>query len=296
MHVSVGTVPPVQEVVHPASLVQRTDAAVHVDAAQVSVVAPTPPVTVSELHADPPEQLTVVLPSPPLNWVPETQLLMPEHATSTSPAVSPSTFRVLQELALAQVVEHISALPHVTVSLLQEALAWHWSEQWPPPQASAKLLQALVPVQVAPQSPPEHTSVVLPHEPMPVHWRRQARPHGHCTIWPLHCPVLQSMLQMFPMQPAVHAAGQGPTATHAPALQYEFTPQEPHWLTGMTAQVDVPLHVRKLHGSLWQVTGIPTHEPLLHVSPKVHAMPSLQAPVSCVTVHAAVPLQVRVVH
>jgi hypothetical protein len=104
------------------------------------------------------------------------------------------------------------------------------------------------------------------------------------------------MVQTFPTQPPVHAAGHGPTAVHTPALQYEVPPQGPHWLMGMTAHVDVPLHVRKLHGSLWQVTGMPTHVPLLHVSPKVHAMPSLQAPVSCVIVHAGVPLQVRVVH
>jgi hypothetical protein len=149
VHVNVATVPPLHAVVHPASLVQRTDAAVHVPAAQVSFVVPKPPVTTSELHDDAVWQLTVVVPSPPLTWVPPMQVPMLSHDTSTAAAVSPSTLRALQLLPATQVASQLSALPQVTVSLLHEALAWHWSAQWPPPQASAKLLQALLPLQEA---------------------------------------------------------------------------------------------------------------------------------------------------
>src|SRR6266403_1312313 len=69
-------------------------------------------------------------------------------------------------------------------------------------------------------------------------------------------------------------------------------------VSGVTAQLDVPLQVRVLHWSEVQVRAVPTHwPPLVQVSLKVQALPSSHAaPVRGVTVQLAVPLQVRVLH
>src|SRR6266403_1969439 len=69
-------------------------------------------------------------------------------------------------------------------------------------------------------------------------------------------------------------------------------------VSGVTAQLAVPLQVRVLHWSEVQVFVVPTHcPPLVQVSLKVQALPSSQlVPVSDVTVQLDVPLQVRVLH
>ncbi len=69
-------------------------------------------------------------------------------------------------------------------------------------------------------------------------------------------------------------------------------------VSGVTAQLAVPLQVRVLHWSEVQVIVVPTHcPPLVQVSLKVQALPSSQlVPVSGVTVQLDVPSQVRVLH
>src|SRR2546428_4628675 len=69
-------------------------------------------------------------------------------------------------------------------------------------------------------------------------------------------------------------------------------------VSGVTAQLAVPLQVRVLHWSEVQVVVVPTHcPPPVQVSLKVQALPSSQlVPVSGVTVQLDVPLQVRVLH
>src|SRR5882724_497284 len=69
-------------------------------------------------------------------------------------------------------------------------------------------------------------------------------------------------------------------------------------VSGVTAQLDVPLQVRVLHVSEVQVIVVPTHfPPPSQLSLKVQALPSSQlVPVSGVTVQLDVPSQVRVLH
>src|SRR5207237_528791 len=69
-------------------------------------------------------------------------------------------------------------------------------------------------------------------------------------------------------------------------------------VSGVTAQLAVPLQVRVLHWSEVQVIVVPTLcPPLVQVSLKVQALPSSQlVPVSGVTVQLDVPSQVRVLH
>src|SRR5437870_4172289 len=69
-------------------------------------------------------------------------------------------------------------------------------------------------------------------------------------------------------------------------------------VSGVTAQLAVPVQVRVLHWSEVQVIVVPTQCPLpSQVSLKVQVLPSSQlVPVSGVTVQLAVPLQVRVLH
>src|SRR6266403_754886 len=69
-------------------------------------------------------------------------------------------------------------------------------------------------------------------------------------------------------------------------------------VSGVTAQLDVPLQVRVLHWSGVQVMAVPTHCPLpSQVSLNVQVLPSSHAaPVLGVTVQLDVPLQVRVLH
>src|SRR2546428_3308270 len=69
-------------------------------------------------------------------------------------------------------------------------------------------------------------------------------------------------------------------------------------VSGVTAQLAVPLQVRVLHVSEVQVRAVPTHCPLLlQVSSNVQVLPSSHAaPVLGITVQLAVPLQVRVLH
>src|SRR5256712_4950496 len=69
-------------------------------------------------------------------------------------------------------------------------------------------------------------------------------------------------------------------------------------VSGVTAQLDVPLQVRVLHVSEVQAMAVPTHCPLpSQVSLEVQVLPSSHAaPVLGVTVQLDVPLQVRVLH
>jgi hypothetical protein len=46
---------------------------------------------------------------------------------------------------------------------------------------------------------------------------------------------------------------------------------------GVTVHADVPLHALVLHWSSVHVIVVPTHVPLWHESPYVHAFPSLHA-------------------
>src|SRR5207247_6676305 len=98
----------------------------------------------------------------------------------------------------------------------------------------------------------------------------------HVIAVPMHCP------------PLVHVSS---NEQASPSSQ--LVP-----VSGVTAQVAVPLQVRVLHWSEVQVMAVPTHcPPLVQVSLNEQSLPSSHAvPVSGVTVQLAVPLQVRVLH
>src|SRR5207245_2484406 len=92
--------------------------------------------------------------------------------------------------------------------------------------------------------------------------------------------------------------------THCPPLEREWVVEEALLasqlvpVSGVNAQLAVPLQVRVLHLSEVQVIVVPTHRPPpVQVSLKVQASPSSQlVPVSGVTVQLDVPSQVRVLH
>src|SRR5438876_554611 len=106
-----------------------------------------------------------------------------------------------------------------------------------------------------------------------------------------------------------------PSSAHAAPLAAGVPMHTPLWLqvspvvqalpssrlvpvSGVTAQLAVPLQVRVLHWSEVQVMEVPTHWPLLvQVSLIEQALPSSHAaPVLGVTVQLDVPLHVRVLH
>src|SRR6266403_1337582 len=118
----------------------------------------------------------------------------------------------------------------------------------------------------------------------------------HTPLWQVS-PVVQGL-------PSSHGvlSGSGVPAQTPPwqvsLLVQEFSSSQLVPVSGVTAQLDVPLQVRVLHWSEVQVIVVPTHcPPLVQVSLKVQALPSSQlVPVSGVTVQLDVPSQVRGVH
>src|SRR3989442_1497609 len=114
------------------------------------------------------------------------------------------------------------------------------------------------------------------------------------TAVPVHTPPWQvsPVVQSLPSSHGV-LSGSGVPAQTPPWQVAQLVP-----VSGVTAQLDVPLQVRVLHVSEVQVRAVPTHCPLLlQVSLNVQVLPSSHAaPVLGVTVQLDVPLQVRVLH
>src|SRR5882724_4962138 len=204
------------------------------------------------------------------------------HAAPSSSAALPTQVPFWQVSAAVQALPSSQLVPvsGVTVQLAVplQVRVLHWSEvqvivvptHCPPLVQVSSKVQALPSSQLVPVSGVT-VQLDVPSQVRVLHWS-----DVQVMVVPTHC-ALPSQVSL-----KVQAL---PSSQLVP-------------VSGVTAQLDVPLQVRVLHVSEVQVMAVPTHCPLpSQVSVKVQGLPSSHAaPVLGVTVQLDVPLQVRVLH
>src|SRR5438132_6806443 len=204
------------------------------------------------------------------------------HAAPSSSAALPTQVPFWQVSAAVQALPSSQLVPvsGVTAQLAVplQVRVLHWSEvqvivvptHCPPPVQVSLKVQVLPSSQLVPVSGVT-AQLAVPLQVRVLHWSEV-----QVIVVPTHCPPpvqVSLKVQVLPSS--------------------ELVP-----VSGVTAQLAVPLQVRVLHWSEVQVIVVPTHcPPPVQVSLKVQALPSSQlVPVSGVTAQLAVPLQVRVLH
>src|SRR5438309_2972741 len=204
------------------------------------------------------------------------------HAAPSSSAALPTQVPFWQVSAAVQALPSSQLVPvsGVTVQpdVPSQVRVLHWSEvqvivvptHCPPPSQVSLKVQALPSSQVVP------VIGVTVQLDVPLHVRVLHVSEVKVMAMPTHCPP--------PSQVSLNVQAL-PSSQLVP-------------VSGVTAQLAVPLQVRVLHWSEVQVMVVMTHwPPLVQVSLKVQALPSSQlVPVSGVTVQLDVPSQVRVLH